>query len=46
MMKFGHISAIAILSALTLAAPVVASEQNRPSGSTAPCRSGPAGSSG
>jgi hypothetical protein len=28
MMKFGHISAIAILSTITLAAPVVASEQN------------------
>jgi hypothetical protein len=28
MMKFGHISAIAILSAMTLAAPAVASEQN------------------
>ena len=28
MMKFGHIPAIAILSAITLAAPVVASEQN------------------
>ena len=28
MMKFGHISAIAILSTMTLAAPVVASEQN------------------
>jgi hypothetical protein len=29
MMKFGHISAIAMLSALTLAAPVVASEQDQ-----------------
>jgi len=29
MMKFGHVSAIAILSALTLAAPVVASEQDQ-----------------
>ena len=46
MMKFGHIPAIALLGAMTLAAPAVASEtEPRPSGSTAPCPSGPAGSS-